>query len=278
MALDADTGRVVWEYKFNIFQSDVPPHRVGWASPAADPETGNIYALSGGAQVDRAQPRRQAAVGSVVRRGVRRVHDARRPHDVAARRRRPRHRQRRGLELGHARRTARTASSRSTSAPARSSTSSNPGGRPVRHGVRVADHRDDQRHAAAHRRPRRRRDPRDQAADRREGLELRRRQARHQHRRRGQAATTVFVSHGDENLDGNELGLIAAIDGSQTGDIKTTKWAVQGRSEFGFSSPIVDGTRVYQIDGGSTLHAFDIETRHASCGSCRSAPRRRRRR
>ena len=51
MALDADTGRVVWEYKFNIFQSDIPAHRVGWASPAADPETGNIYALSGGAQV-----------------------------------------------------------------------------------------------------------------------------------------------------------------------------------------------------------------------------------
>ena len=38
MALDADTGKVVWEYKFNIFQSDVPPHRVGWASPAADHE------------------------------------------------------------------------------------------------------------------------------------------------------------------------------------------------------------------------------------------------
>ena len=51
MALDADTGKVVWEYKFNIFQSDVPPHRVGWASPAADPETGNIYALGVGAPV-----------------------------------------------------------------------------------------------------------------------------------------------------------------------------------------------------------------------------------
>src|SRR4029450_13926788 len=39
MSLDADTGKGLWEYKFNIFQSDVPPHRVGWASPAADPET-----------------------------------------------------------------------------------------------------------------------------------------------------------------------------------------------------------------------------------------------
>ena len=50
MCLDADTGKVVWEYKFNIFQSDVPAHRIGWASPAADPATGNIYALSGGAE------------------------------------------------------------------------------------------------------------------------------------------------------------------------------------------------------------------------------------
>ena len=85
MALDADTGKVVWEYKFNIFQSDVPPHRVGWASPAADPETGNIYALGVGATVDRAEQGRQAAVGSLDRRGVRRVHHARRPHDVADR-------------------------------------------------------------------------------------------------------------------------------------------------------------------------------------------------
>ena len=43
MCLDTDTGKVIWEYKFNIYQSDVPPHRVGWASPAADVETGNVY-------------------------------------------------------------------------------------------------------------------------------------------------------------------------------------------------------------------------------------------
>src|SRR5580765_3395894 len=59
MALDADTGRPVWEYKFNIFQSDVPPHRVGWASPAVDTETGNIYAFSGGAQAIALNPRGQ---------------------------------------------------------------------------------------------------------------------------------------------------------------------------------------------------------------------------
>src|SRR5258707_2982931 len=51
MALDADTGQLIWEYRSNVSQSDVPPHRVGWASPAADPETGNVYAMGVGATV-----------------------------------------------------------------------------------------------------------------------------------------------------------------------------------------------------------------------------------
>jgi outer membrane protein assembly factor BamB len=73
------------------------------------------------------------------------------------------------------------------------------------------------------------------------------------------SGSSVFVSHGDENLEGVELGLIAALDGSQTGDIKTTKWATKG-IEFSFSAPIVDGVRLYQIDNGSTLRAFDTAT------------------
>ena len=54
MCPDADTGKVPGR-RFNIFQSEVP-HRVGWASPAADPETGNIYALGGGATVIAFEP------------------------------------------------------------------------------------------------------------------------------------------------------------------------------------------------------------------------------
>ena len=50
MALDADSGKVIWEHRINMFQSDVPAHRIAWASPAVDPETGNIYVLSGGAE------------------------------------------------------------------------------------------------------------------------------------------------------------------------------------------------------------------------------------
>ena len=73
------------------------------------------------------------------------------------------------------------------------------------------------------------------------------------------SGSTVIISHGDENLTGNEMGMIAAIDGSQTGDIKTTKWAHYGE-QFGFSSPLVDGPRLYQIENGSRLKAYDIET------------------
>jgi len=70
---------------------------------------------------------------------------------------------------------------------------------------------------------------------------------------------SVLISHGDENLQGNALGMIAAIDGSQTGDIKTTLWSSQG-IEYGYSSPIIDGQVLYQIDNGSTLRAYDVES------------------
>jgi outer membrane protein assembly factor BamB len=41
---DAQTGKLIWENRFNVFQTTVPFNRVGWASLAGDPETGNIYA------------------------------------------------------------------------------------------------------------------------------------------------------------------------------------------------------------------------------------------
>ncbi len=43
-AVDAATGKVLWQYKFNCFHTDVTNSRVGWASVTVDPETGNIYA------------------------------------------------------------------------------------------------------------------------------------------------------------------------------------------------------------------------------------------
>ncbi|MCA9082396.1 MAG: PQQ-binding-like beta-propeller repeat protein, partial [Planctomycetaceae bacterium] len=40
---DAATGEVIWEDKFNVFQTDIPAPRVGWASMVGDPETKNVY-------------------------------------------------------------------------------------------------------------------------------------------------------------------------------------------------------------------------------------------
>ena len=47
MCFHADTGKLLWEYKYNLFTSDVPPHRIAWASPVVDPASGNVFAFSG---------------------------------------------------------------------------------------------------------------------------------------------------------------------------------------------------------------------------------------
>ena len=257
MALDADTGKMIWEYRFNLFQSDVPPHRIGWASPAADPETGNIYVLSGGAQVialsrdgkplwDRSFGEEYAAFtthggrtmsplvdgdlvivsaavsnwGTSANRGHRFIALDKRTGDVVY--------------------------------------VANPGGRPYDtayaapliatiNGMRllIAGLGDGAVHAI-----------KPQTGEKVWSFPAAKRAINTGVVVKG---TSVIVSHGDENLDGTELGLIAAIDGSQTGDIKTTKWAVKG-AEFGYSSPLTDGTRLYQIDNSSTLRAFDIDS------------------
>ncbi|HVH25339.1 MAG TPA: PQQ-binding-like beta-propeller repeat protein [Vicinamibacterales bacterium] len=257
MALDADTGKMVWEYRFNLFQSDVPAHRVGWASPAADPETGNIYALSGGAQVialsrdgkplwNRSLGEEFAAFTTHGGRTMSPLVDgdlvivsaavsnwggnAARAHRFIAL-------DKRSGEIVYV---------------------ANPGGRPYDtayaapfiasiNGMRllIAGLGDGGIHAV-----------KAQTGERVWSYVAAKRAIN-----TGVVVkdNTVFVSHGDENLTGTELGLIAALDGSQTGDVKATKWAVRG-TEFGFSSPLVDGNRLYQIDGGSTLRTYDVET------------------
>ena len=46
ICLDEATGQVRWERRQNVFQTDIPHHRVGWASLAADPESGTLYSQS----------------------------------------------------------------------------------------------------------------------------------------------------------------------------------------------------------------------------------------
>lgn len=43
---DLETGKQLWRDEFNVFQTDIPAPRVGWASMCGDPETGNVYVHS----------------------------------------------------------------------------------------------------------------------------------------------------------------------------------------------------------------------------------------
>lgn len=51
VAVDVDSGRVVWEKRVSVYLSDVPQNRAGWASPAVDRATGNIYMFTVGAEL-----------------------------------------------------------------------------------------------------------------------------------------------------------------------------------------------------------------------------------
>jgi outer membrane protein assembly factor BamB len=44
MCLDANTGKKLWEHRFNVWFADIVSVRLGWANLAGDPKTGNIYA------------------------------------------------------------------------------------------------------------------------------------------------------------------------------------------------------------------------------------------
>jgi len=42
---DAATGETIWEHSYTVYLTDVPDSRVGWAPVCGDPETGRVYAL-----------------------------------------------------------------------------------------------------------------------------------------------------------------------------------------------------------------------------------------
>ena len=257
MCLDADTGKVAWEYKFNVYQSDVPPHRVGWASPAGDPQTGNIYALGVGATVialtkdgkllwQRSIGEEFAAFTTHGGRTMSPLVDG----DLVI--------------VNSAVSNWGTMANRSLRFIALDKRTGDivyvatPGGRPYDtaypapliatiNGTRllVAGNGDGGFHAI-----------KPQTGEKVWSFIAAKRAINTGVVVKG---TTVIVSHGDENLDTSDLGMIGAIDGGQVGDIKQTKWAVKGL-QFGFSSPLLDGDRVYQIENGSKMRAFDVET------------------
>jgi len=257
MCLDPDTGKMLWEFRFNVFQSDAPAHRVGWSSPVADPDTGNLYAIgSGGLTIALNKDGKllwQRDIGEEW--GAFTTHGGRMSSPLldgnlvivtlAV--------SNWGSEAGRSQRfialDKRTGETIWTS---------NPGGRPYDtayaapsiatiNGLRllICGLGDGGVYAI-----------KPQTGEKVWGTVLAKRGINTGVLVNG---NTVIVSHGDENLNSTERGMIAAIDGSLKGDIKTFKWSVPG-FEGGFSSPLLDGDRVYQIDNGSKIVAFDVTT------------------
>src|SRR5579863_402825 len=259
MCFHADTGKLLWEYRFNIFQSDVPPHRVGWASPAADLETGNIYVFG----VNGTLLALSSSGKLIWERSLDEEFDLFTTH--GGRTTSP-------VVDGNlvivkaASSTWGTQSNRSIRFMAFDKLTgetvwvSTPGGRPFDtdysqpivariNGTRllIAGLGDGGVHAI-----------KIATGEPVWHFLLSKRAINTAPVLNG---TTVIVSHGQENLEGNEMGMLAAIDGTAKGNIPMSqaKWTVKGFIGE-FSSGVVDGDRYLQIDNGANLYAFDVVT------------------
>ncbi len=259
LCLNADTGKLLWESKFNLFQSDVPAHRVAWASPAADPETGNVYVFGvnnlltalnkDGKKVwERSITEEFSPFTTHGGRTVSPMIDGNlvivsTPTSTW------------GAQANRAQRFI--ALDKRNGEIVWIST---PGGRPYDtsysplniatfNGVRLlitggADG------AALAMKPQTG-EPVWNLVVAKRGLNT------------GIVADGKYaiVSHSEENLDTNEMGMLAAFDATGKGKLgkESIKWVVRNFLA-GYSSPVIEGDRIYQVDNSSNLHAFDLET------------------
>jgi outer membrane protein assembly factor BamB len=256
MCLDANTGKVLWERRLNVYESDVPPRRIAWSSPTGDPTTGNIYvfgacneltALSNDGKVLWSRSLTED-YGAWTTHGGRTVSPIIEGDlvivstvtdgwgDLAPRRHR---------YYAFDKRTGEAV------------WISTPGGRPFDttystpivatiNGTRlmIAGAGDGSVNALkvttgepmwTYAVSKRGVNP---------GVVLK--------------GTTAIVSHPEENLDTTEMGLLAAVDATAKGTIgkEQIKWAIKN-IQVGPASPIVDGDRIYHLDAGANLMAFD---------------------
>ena len=259
MCFNADTGKLLWEHRFNVYLSDVPPHRVGWASPAGDPATGNVYAFGvGGNLIGFNRDGKvlwERSLGEDF--GLLTTHGGRTVSPIVD-----------GdlviisgvtFQWGQHGRGAhrfmafdkKTGETMWVSAP---------GGRPYDttyappiivnvNGTRllIQGASDGVVHAI-----------KPQTGEPVWKYEI---------SKRGLNTGAVvynniaILTHSEENLDSSEMGMMVAVDASGKGEIKKDqiKWSTYGW-QGGFSSPVLDADRMYQIDNSANIAAFDVNT------------------
>jgi len=259
VALDAESGKVLWDRRFSIYLSDVPQHRSAWASPAVDPETGNIYVFTVGAQLfavapdgkilwDRSLPEDYGAVTT---------HGGRTTSPIVHRDKvilntlllawgdlnRPGNRY-----FAFDKRTGDTVWISSPQARHYDTNYSMPIVANI-DGVEalIVGGTDGAFHAikANTGEPIWRADVSKRAilnsALYRNGL--------------------AFITHGEENIGTTEMGMIAALDTRRRGDLKDDafKWKTYGFLPT-YASPVMDAERLYTVDNGAIVAAFDLQT------------------
>ena len=259
MCFHADTGELLWERRINLYMSEVPPHRVGWASPVADPTTGNVFVYTVGGSLlsfsSNGELRWDRSLnedfGLITTHGGRTASPVIEGDLLIVS----------GLSSGwgeQARGGQRFFAFDKTTGETQ--WVSSPGGRPYDTtyappyatevgGVRllITGGGDGAMHAL---KPQ-------------TGESV----WRFEYSKRGINTGAILkdgvavVSQGEENLNTSQMGLVAAIDAGASGDIEAdaAKWSVGGILG-GYSSPVLDGDRFYLIDNSANLTAFDFAT------------------
>jgi len=259
MSFNADTGKLLWEHRFNVYLSDVPPHRVGWASPVGDPATGNIYVFGvGGNLIGLNRDGKvlwERSLGEDF--GLLTTHGGRTVSPIIdgdlvivsgvtfqwGQHGRGAHR-----FMAFDKKTGETM------------WISAPGGRPYDttyappiivnvNGTRllIQGASDGVVHAI-----------KPQTGEPVWKIEI---------SKRGLNTGVVvynnmaILTHSEENLESSEMGMMLAVDANSKGEIKKDqiKWSVYGW-QGGFSSPVLDGDRLYQVDNGANVAAFDANS------------------
>jgi outer membrane protein assembly factor BamB len=259
MAFNADTGQLLWEHRYNMFTSDVPPHRLAWSSPVVDPATGNVFAISGnGLTMSLNKNGKLLWERSLAEEyGVWTTHGGRMSTPIIDGDKMIVS----GLVFGW----GQTASPAHRFIALDKSTGqtiwvSAPEGRPTDtiyanpyvadvNGVRMffSGGSDGAMHALKIATG----EPIWHWDVSKRGLNT----------AALMVGQDVIVTHSEENIASSEMGMIAAVPAASKGTLtdKDARWIVRD-VQAGYGSPVSDGERIYLVDNGGILFAFDVKT------------------
>jgi outer membrane protein assembly factor BamB len=259
IAIDAESGKVVWERRFSLFLSDVPQHRSSWASPAVDPETGNVYLFTVAAQLVCVSPDGKIIwersltdeYGAVTTHGGRTTSPIIEGDKVILNSlilawgdlNRPGNRY-----FAFDKKTGQTVWISSPQARHYDTNYSTPIVGTI-DGVRalMVGGTDGVYHAL-----------KVNTGEKIWSIEVSKRAILNSPLFRDNVA---YITHGEENIDTTEMGMVAAVDATKAGvlTVDAFKWRTRGFLPT-YASPVMDNERLYTMDNSAIIGAFDLKT------------------